>query len=145
MSQKKSIYIKKTPIINEKTGKRLYIKKKNIETKYIQITDDEKIDLLRYRIVIINNYKYKVQREKKIDPLYLKNKIKRVYSKIDDIETLTHIFNEINKIISQKKSIGELIDKNNIENNIENINNIDKTINDKIENKNIEIKYNEEI
>lgn len=139
MSQKKSNYIKKIPVIDEKTGKRLYIKKKKIDSKYIQIQDNEIVDTLIYRIVSINGYNYKLLREKKINALYLKNKIKRVYSKINDIKILTDIFNEINKIISQKKTIEELIDQNNVINDIE----IDNTQINNNEIINNEIIYNE--
>jgi hypothetical protein len=139
MSSRKSNYIKRTPVINELTGKRLYIKKKKLENKYIQITEDEEVDLLRYRIVDINDYKYKILREKDITPLYLMTKIKKSYKNIKDINILTEIFNEINKIINGYNTdnidkTSELIDKNNIINYIDNnlelirskINNVNK-------------------
>jgi hypothetical protein len=140
MSSKKSNYVKRIPVLNEKTGKRLYIKRKNVENKYIQITEDEEVDLLRYRIVDINDYKYKILREKNITPLYLMTKIKKSYKNIQDINILTEIFNEINKIINGYNNnnnidkTSELIDKNNIINYIDNnlelirskINNVNK-------------------
>jgi hypothetical protein len=118
MSSRKSNYKKRTPVINPLTGKRSYIKRKNIENKYIQITEDEKIDLLKYRICYINDYKYKILREKDITPLYLMTKIKKSYKNIQDINILKEIFNEINKIINKYNSnnidnISNLIDQNN--------------------------------